>query len=705
MRLLPRLPALCYGGDYNPEQWPAATWREDAKLMREAGVTLATVGVFAWAWLEPAEGRYEFGWLDEVVDLLGEHDIRLDLATATAAPPPWLSHAYPESLPVDADGRRLSYGSRQAYCPSSPIYRSAAARLAERVALRYGEHPALALWHVGNEYGCHVARCYCDVSAAAFRAWLRRRYGDDLAALNAAWGTAFWSQRYTDWEQVIPPRATPTFGNPTQTLDFQRFSSDELLDCFRLERDILHRITPDVPVTTNLMAGMFWELDYWAWAAELDVVSTDHYLRGHLDAPHVDLAFAADLTRSLAGGQPWLLMEHSTSAVNWQPRNLAKTPGQLRRNSLAHVARGSDGAMFFQWRASIAGAEKFHSAMLPHAGTGTKVWREVVALGRDLAALADVAGVPVERPAVALLLDWSSVWASALPGHPTADIDAVEILKAWYAALYWAGVTVDFAHPGADLSAYRLVLAPALYLLGDDARGNLERYVAGGGRLVVGPFSGIVDEHDHIRAGQLRDLLGVWTEEFFPLPAEGTVDLDDGGIGRVWTELAHPSGAAVEARYDADPSGYRSAGLAGAPALTRHGYGQGQAWYLTTLPDAATLDRWMSRFLGAAGVAPSGWTGVEAVRRGNYLFLINHGTTDVTGAATGTDLLTGTTANGAVRVPAQGVVVVRETAAQREDRPWRAGPGEARPGRHGRSAKRGPQSQASDDVSGQKGAT
>ncbi len=180
--------------------------------MREAGVTLATVGVFAWAWLEPAEGRYEFGWLDEVVDLLGEHDIRLDLATATAAPPPWLSHAYPESLPVDADGRRLSYGSRQAYCPSSPIYRSAAARLAERVALRYGEHPALALWHVGNEYGCHVARCYCDVSAAAFRAWLRRRYGDDLAALNAAWGTAFWSQRYTDWEQVIPPRATPTFG-------------------------------------------------------------------------------------------------------------------------------------------------------------------------------------------------------------------------------------------------------------------------------------------------------------------------------------------------------------------------------------------------------------------------------------------------------------------------------------------------------------
>jgi beta-galactosidase len=665
MPLLPGLSALCYGGDYNPEQWPASTWREDVALMREAGVTLVTVGVFAWAWLEPAEGRYEFGWLDEIVDLLAAHDLKVDLATATASPPPWFSHTYPQTLPVDADGRRLSYGSRQAYCPSSPIYRDAAVRLAEQLAHRYREHPALALWHVGNEYGCHVSRCYCDVSASAFRSWLRRRYDDDLDALNAAWGTAFWSQRHTDWEQVIPPRATPTFGNPTQALDFRRFASDELLDCYRAERDALRRVTPDIPVTTNLMAGMFWDLDYWSWARELDLVSTDHYLRAELD-PVTDLAFAADLTRSLAGGRPWLLMEHSTSAVNWQPHNLAKTPGQMRRNSLTHVARGSDGAMFFQWRASVAGAEKFHSGMVPHAGTDTRVWREVVELGHDLGALAEVAGSSVEPAEVALLLDWSSLWAGGLPAHPSADLDAVGELKAWHAALHHAGVTADFAHPTADLSTYRLVLAPSLYLLDDAGSANLHRYVSAGGRLVVGPFSGVVDDNDHVRPDRLRDLLGVRVEEFHPLPPAGKVDLDDGGVGRVWTELTHPDGADVEVRYAANPSGYPDAALAGAPGLTRHGYGRGQAWYLTTLPDPAALDRWIPRFVEAANVSPTGWAGVEAVRRRqpsgqSYLFLINHGAEDASGPGAGTDLLTGATADGTVRVPARGAVVLRET--------------------------------------------
>ncbi|HEV7896521.1 MAG TPA: beta-galactosidase [Planosporangium sp.] len=681
MPLLPRLSTLCYGGDYNPEQWPASVWRDDVSLMNESGVTLVTVGVFAWAWLEPAEGRYEFGWLDEVMDLLAEHDIKVDLATATASPPPWFSHAYPQTLPVDANGRRLSPGSRQAYCPSSPIYRGAAVRLAEQLARRYAEHPALALWHVNNEYGCHVSRCYCDVSAAAFRSWLRRRYDDDLDTLNTAWGTAFWSQRHTDWEQVIPPRATPAFGNPTQALDFRRFSNDELLDCYRAERDVLRAVTPDIPVTTNLMAGMFWELDYWAWARELDLVSTDHYLRADLGpaasargvTATTDLAFAADLTRSLAGGRPWLLMEHSTSAVNWQPRNLAKTPGQLRRDSLAHVARGSDGAMFFQWRASVAGAEKFHSGMVPHAGTDTKIWREVVELGRDLSALGEIAGSRVEQAQVALLLDWSSLWAGGLPAHPSADLDAVAELKAWHAALHRAGVTSDVAPPTADLSAYRLVIAPSLYLLDEAGVANLHRYVGDGGCLVVGPFSGIVDENDHVRPGRLRDLLGVWVEEFYPLPACGTIDLDDGGIGRIWSELAHPLGATVAVRYADNPGGYPAAALAGAPALTRHGYGRGQAWYLTTLPDPATLDRWISRFVQAGNVDSTGWSGVEATRRRqpsgqSYLFVINHGAQAVTGPGAGTDLLTGATAGGAVRVPAGGVVVLRESrdAGQRD---------------------------------------
>ena len=666
MRLLPRLPALGYGGDYNPEQWGESVWAEDVALMRTAGVTLVTVGVFGWAALEPAEGRYEFGWLDRVLDLLGGAGIRVDLATATASPPPWFSHAYPRSLPVDADGRRLAYGSRQAYCPSSPEYRAAAVRLAEQLARRYADHPALALWHVGNEYGCHVSRCYCDVSAEAFRDWLRRRHGAGdagLDALNAAWGTAFWSQRYTDWAQILPPRATPTFGNPTQALDFRRFSSDELLDCFRAERDVLHRLSPGVPVTTNLMAGLFWDLDYWAWARECDVVSTDHYLVPAEDPDnHVHLAFAADLTRSLAGGRPWLLMEHSSGAVNWQPRNVAKVPGQLRRNSLAHIARGSDGALFFQWRASLAGAEKFHSALVPHAGTDTRMWRDVVALGSELDALGEIAGTVVQRPRVAILLDWHSVWAAGLPAHPSADMHAVEELRAWHAALWRAGVTADFAPPGASLTGYDLVLAPSLYLLDNTGAANLRSYVDSGGTLVVGPFSGIVDEHDHVYPGgypgALRDLLGVRVEEFFPLRAGGAVALDDGGTGRIWTEHAHLDGAEALVRYADGP-------LAGVPALTRNG----RAFYLTTRPDPDTLDRWLGDLLREAGIAPAVQavpSHLEAVRRGHpggdtYLFLINHGAVDVEVPAAGKDLLTGAVAAGAVRVAAGDVVVLRET--------------------------------------------
>ncbi|HEU5110910.1 MAG TPA: beta-galactosidase [Micromonosporaceae bacterium] len=668
MRLVPH-PAetgragLAFGGDYNPEQWPEDVWAEDAGLMRTAGVNLATVGVFSWAHLEPAEGRYEFGWLDRVLDVLGAAGVRVDLATGTASPPPWFSAAYPQTLPVDADGRTLWYGSRQAYCPSSPIYRAAAARLAEALASRYAGHPALALWHVGNEYGCHVPRCYCDVSADAFRRWLRRRHGDDLDALNAAWGTAFWSQRYTDWAQVIPPRATPTFGNPAQSLDFHRFSSDELLACFRAEREVLRRLTPDVPVTTNFITGGLVELDYWAWAGEVDIVSTDHYLPAEDPANEIDLGFAADLARSLGGGRPWLLMEHSTSAVNWQPRNLAKPPGRMRRDALSHVARGSEGAMFFQWRASVAGAEKFHSAMVPHAGPDSRIFREVCALGADLRALAGVAGSTVDRPPVAILLSYESLWAARLPAHPSADLSPFTELKRWYAALWRAGVTADFAHPGADLSEYRLVVAPALYLLDDAGVDNLASYVDGGGTLVAGPFFAVVDEHDQVRPGRTDDLLGVAVEEVLPLPAGGTAALADGTTATVWTESVHLRGASVEVTYAPGPmAGYPGGPLAGAPAITRRRVGTGAAWYLTARLDEPGLDRWLGRVAAAAGVAaavPGLPPAVDAVARGGHLFLINHGADDVTVGAGGVDVLTGRRHVDRVELAAGSVAVIR----------------------------------------------
>ncbi|GAA4688960.1 beta-galactosidase [Phytohabitans rumicis] len=642
---------LSYGGDYNPEQWPESVWADDVALMREAGVNLVTVGVFAWAWLEPAEGRYAFDRLDRIMDGLHAGGVAVDLATATASPPAWLSHAYPQILPVDADGRRLTYGSRQTFCPSSPVYRQAATRLAEQLARRYHDHPALAMWHVHNEYACHNAHCYCDVTAGAFRDWLHTRYGD-LDALNEAWGTSFWSQTYTDWAQVQPPRATSTSSNPAQLLDFKRFSSDEHLTNFTAERDLLHKLSPGVPITTNLMTGACFNLDYWAWGRELTgpdrLVSNDHYLVGtdSREAP-AQSAFAADLSRSLGGGAPWLLMEHSTSAVNWQPRNHAKAPGQLIRESLGNVARGSDGAMFFQWRASRAGSEKWHSAMLPHAGTRSKIWREVVQLGDHLRRLAEVAGSRTVAD-VAVLLDYPSGWAQEAPNQPSTDMDAFGEIMRWHAALWRLGVTADLAHPGADLSGYRLVVAPALYMLPSAAA--LQSYVDGGGTLVVGPYSGLVDEHDRVHPaplpGALAELLGIRVEEFYP--PNGFVTLDDGGTGYAWTEAIEAEGAKVVARYADGP-------VAGGPAITR----RGTAWYLSTRLFDDVLGEFLSTLLDPKLVPD----GVEAVRRRHadgrsYLFLMNHSDAAAQVDAAGVDLLTGAAWDG--RLPAGGVAVLRE---------------------------------------------
>lgn len=652
-------PALAFGGDYNPEQWPEEVWASDIELMREAGVNLVTVAVFSWALLEPAEGEFEFGWLDRVLDLLHGAGIRVDLANATASPPPWFSARYPDSLPVTADGVRLSYGSRQAYCPSSPDFRRAAGALTEAVARRYAQHPAVVLWHVSNEYGCHNAHCFCDVSAAAFRDWLRRRYGS-VAGLNAAWGTAFWSQRYTDWEQVLPPRRSGTWVNPTQQLDFWRFSSDELLDCFRNEAAIL-RAHSDQPVTTNFMS-FFKPLDYFGWAEEMDVVSNDHYLFADDADPAEQLAMSADLVRGLAGGRPWLLMEHSTSAVNWQPRNVAKAPGEMLRNSLQHVARGSDGALFFQWRASVAGAEKFHSALLPHAGRDSLRWREVVELGAVLGRLGELAGSVVEPAEVAIVHDWPARWAAELDSHPSVDVDPMGLTRQLYSALWRSGVRCDFVSPGGDLGRYRVLLVPHVYLLAADHARALAGFVEAGGTVLVSYFSGIADSSDHVvpggYPGLLRDLLGVRIEEFFPLLAGQTVALTGYGTGRIWSELGQVTGAEVLASYAEGP-------VAGSPAITRNMVGSGSAWYLgTTLADPE-LDRLLAEVLARAGVRPlvAGLPPrVEVVRRRagatGFTFVINHTDQPVLLKLPGDELVTGD-AGGAVLVPAGAVRVVR----------------------------------------------
>lgn len=659
---------LAFGGDYNPEQWPEAVWSEDVRLMREAGVTMVSVGIFSWALLEPAPGVYEFGWLDRVLDLLHENGIRVDLGTPTVAPPAWFYREHPEALPVTADGTRHAFGSRGAICHSNTHYRAAAASITTRLATRYADHPALALWHVHNEYGVPVSACYCESCAAHFRRWLADAHGT-VEALNAAWGTAFWGQHYTGFDQVDPPRATPTVGNPAQALDYRRFADATMRENFVAERDILHRLAPGVPVTTNFMTALSQcdSVDYWAWGREVDLVTNDHYLMTDGRRTHVNLAMAADLTRSVAGGAPWLLLEHSTSGVNWQPRNPAKAPGQMARNSLSHVARGSEGALFFQWRQSRRGAEKFHSSMLPHAGTDSRVWREVVELGSTIDALAPVAGTRTVAD-VAVLWDWHSWWAQNLQWRPSEDHDARERADTFYEALYDRHLTVDFAHPEGDLSAYPLVVVPALYLMTEAASDNLRRYVESGGTLLVSYFSGIVDEHDAVHEGPcpgaLRDVLGLTVEEFSPLLRGDQVRItgpDGAGLtGDVWTEFVVPRGAETVWTY-AD-------GLtAGHPAVTRHELGAGSAWYVSTRLGAAGLDTLIASAADDARIAPRTDLprDVEVVRRtsesGTFVFAVNHTGSDakVTLDAHGTELLTGERAAGRLAVPAGTVRVVR----------------------------------------------
>jgi len=667
---------IFYGGDYNPEQWPREVWDDDMVLMKRAGVSLATVGVFSWARLEPRPGEYDFEWFDDVLDTLHATGVRVDLATATASPPPWLAVLHPETLPVTEDGVRLSVGSRQQYCPSSPVYRERAQQLVRRMVERYADHPALELWHVNNEYGCHVSRCYCDVSAEAFRRWLRARYGS-VDELNRVWGTAFWSQRYDSFDEVMPPRAAPSFRNPTQLLDFDRFSSDELLDCYRAEVGII-RERSSVPITTNFM-GFFKPVDYWKWAAEVDIVSDDTYPDpADPDSPAY-AAMVRDLMRSLGGGAPWLLMEQSPSAVNWRRRNAVKAPGQMRAWSYQAVARGADGVLFFQWRQSAAGSEKFHSGLVPHAGTDTRVWREVEQLGTELAALSrrsgDSAVAGSRVPAsVAIALDWDSWWAIEQPASPT-EVSYLATLFAWHRALSSLGIAVDFVRSGDDLSAYRVVVAPAHFAASDAQVENLASF-AETGTLVVGFGTAITDENLHVRLGgylgeRLRRALGVWIEEFAPpagpdlratgeadapaLPLEGAV-LGGAADGHVWGEYLRVDDAETEATFT-------DGALAGWPAVTRRATAGGAGWYVATLPEPAALRRLVERVVADAGVelpAPVA-TGdhVEVVRRGSAVFVINHGADDAELLVDGTDLLSGSSTRG-LRLPSQGVAVITD---------------------------------------------
>lgn len=660
-RFSPR--TLLFGGDYSPEQWPESVWREDVALMREARVNTVTLGVFSWGMLEVDDDRWDWGWFDRVIDLLAESGIGIDLATPTASPPIWLHREHPEILPVDRRGIRYHQGGRLQWCPSQPVWQRYAARVAAKLGERYGTHPAVKLWHVSNELGGGNRRCYCAASSAAFRVWLEKRY-EGIDALNAAWGTAFWGHRYRSFDDVIAPLDSESAQNPSLLLDFDRFSSDALLDHFRLERDALRRAGATAPITTNLMVSPHGSVaDYAAWTDDLDVVAIDHYTIA--DDPHREreLAFVASRTRGLDPARPWLVMEHSTSAVNWQRRNRPKAPGEMIRNSVQHIAHGSDGALFFQWRASASGSEQYHSAMVPHAGPDTRQWREVVELGALLDRIGEVEGSLVERSDVAIITDDVSLWAWQAGQKPLNDHALHHDALRWFDALTARGLGPDVIPPHGDLGGRKLLVVPSLYLVDDATSAAIASASHAGATVVVGPLSGIVDADSRVRTGgypgAFRDLLGVLGEELVPLLTDQRLILSSGAQVVDLTARTRVTEASVLEVH-------RGGDLDGEPAITRRVIGSGAAWHVTGFVETG-FDDLVGRIVADADVLrrlPSS-DDVEAVRRvsdeASWLFLINHGTADALVPAQGVDLVSGHRADGRFALPAGSVAVIRES--------------------------------------------
>ncbi|HEY8426412.1 MAG TPA: beta-galactosidase [Limnochordales bacterium] len=671
---------LLFGGDYNPDQWPAETLQEDVRLFKAAGINSATVGIFAWSKLEPRPGRYEWGWLDDVIEHLHAHGISVILATPTAAPPVWLYQLYPDVLPVDENGLRYGYGSRRHYCPNHPAYRHHARQITTELAKRYGRHPAVTHWHVDNEYGCHISACYCPRCVAAFRQWLQQRY-QTLEELNKAWYTAFWSQTYGAWEEIDAPRRTTTYHNPGHVLDWRRFMSDSYLACFLEQKEIIRAFSPGVPVTTNFMAW-FDGLDYHAWAPHLDVVSWDSYPPTGADP--AETAARHDLMRGLKGGRaPFLLMEQSPSQVNWMEYNRPQRPGEMRLRSWQAVAHGADAICFFQLRQSQGGAEKFHAAVIGHdGGSETRVFREVARLGAELARVGErITGSEV-RAEVAILFSWPSWWAVEQPPRISKGLRYVDEVMRYYRALWQQHIEVDVVSPDADLSRYRLVVVPLLRIVTPELAQRLQRYVEDGGGLLVTYHSGLTDVHDRAHLGgypgPLRRLCGVWVEEFDVLPpgqtvrvrtSESLVPWDGVYEAEFWCDVMHLEGARTLATYEDEY--YR-----GMPAVTEHRVGRGRVVYVgTALQPKGTRDLigWLTRSLGIAPVldAPDG---VEVLRRwpvvegdgdrssgqGPILFILNHRTTPVTLSLDGTyvDLLSGETCSGSVELSSRDVRVL-----------------------------------------------
>lgn len=620
---------IAFGGDYNPDQWSEETWDDDVCLMKKAGVNTVALAIFSWDRIQPQENRWDFGWLDRIIDKLGKAGIATDLASATATAPLWLYEKHPEVLPCDKFGHPVNAGSRQSWSPTSPVFKEYALTLCRKLAERYGANPYVTAWHMGNEYGWNNRNDYSDNALNAFRLWCERKYGT-IGALNQAWGTTFWGQEMNSFDEVLIPRfmGADSMVNPGQKLDFERFGNDMLLDFYKAERDAIAEICPDKPFTTNFMVSTDQCcMDYADWANEVNFVSNDHYFHEggemHLD----ELACSDALMDSFALGKPWYVMEHSTSAVQWKPLNMRKRKGETVRDSLAHVAMGADAINFFQWRASAFGAESFHSAMVPHAGEDTKLFRQVCELGETLRTLADAGmqGSELERSDTAILFSAESEWATRSETLPSMKLNHWHDVRDWYRAFLNAGSRADIVPLKYDWSDYKTVVLPTVLILSAADTQRLADFAAAGGRVVVGYATGLIDENFHTWLGGypgagdglLRDMLGIRGEEFnilgsgvegepeaIRLGAGGEVALEDaaalnGATTRLWQNDVTVTGdrTQVLAMYAGEEADEWE--LDGMAAVTRNPYGAGEAYFVGCDLDVADLTKLIRTYLAA----------------------------------------------------------------------------------------------------------
>ncbi len=677
----PKLPCMLHGADYNPDQWQQypAVLAEDLRLMQLANCNVMALGIFAWSALEPEEGQFRFAWLDEVLAGFAEHGIYALLATPSGARPAWMAASYPEVLRVGPNRVRNLHGQRHNHCPSSPVYREKTALINRQLAERYARHPAVIGWHVSNEYG---GECHCDLCQEAFRGWLRRKYGT-LEALNHAWWATFWSHTYSDWSQIESPAPHGEQFVHGMNLDWKRFVTDQTVDFCTHEIAPLRAVDPTLPVTTNLM-GTYPGLNYWKLAEVIDVVSWDSYPTWHDPAGDVEqgarIGFIHDLNRSLKGGKPFMLMESTPSATNWQPVSKLKRNGMHLLASLQAVAHGSDTVQYFQWRKSRGSSEKFHGAVVDHVGhEHTRVFAEVAAVGAALAQLSDVVGMSVQ-PAVAIIYDWENRWAlHDAQGPRNAGLHFDEDVRRLYRPLWEQGISVDVINMEQDFARYRLLIAPMLYMLKPGVGERIEQFVANGGTFVATYWSGIVDENDLCFLGgfpgPLRRTLGIWSEEIDALH-DGQLNrismLAGNALGLTATytchelcDLIHLEGAEALAVYADDF-------YAGRPALTLNRLGAGKAYYVASRNQEPFFTDFIGRIAEEVGLPrvidaplPAGVTAqLRTDGEHDVVFLLNFNPDERSvslDASTYQDMLQETVVHGPVIVPGYGVRILRRS--------------------------------------------